>query len=71
MKRAVLHSDLNAFFASVETVLHPEYEGEAMAVCGSEEDRHGIVLAKSEKAKRAGVRTGWRYGKPSAPVPGF
>ena len=58
MTRAILHSDLNAFFASVETVLHPEYEGEAMAVCGAPEDRHGIVLAKSEKAKRAGVRTG-------------
>ncbi len=29
-----------------------------MAVCGATEDRHGIVLAKSEKAKKAGVKTG-------------
>jgi DNA polymerase-4 len=29
-----------------------------VAVCGSTEDRHGIVLAKSDLAKRAGVKTG-------------
>jgi len=57
-ERSVLHSDLNCFYASVETVLNPEYAGKAIAVCGSTEDRHGIVLAKSEKAKRAGVKTG-------------
>lgn len=56
--RAILHSDANCFYASVETVLNPEYRGKAIAVCGSPEERHGIVLAKSEKAKRAGVKTG-------------
>ena len=29
-----------------------------MAVCGSVEERHGIVLAKSDLAKKAGVKTG-------------
>lgn len=58
MGRIVLHSDLNAFYASVETLLNPTLRGKAVAVCGSEEDRHGIVLAKSEKAKKAGVKTG-------------
>ncbi len=53
-----MHSDLNGFFASVETVLNPEYRGKAVAVCGSTEDRHGIVLAKSEPAKKAGIKTG-------------
>lgn len=56
--RAILHSDANCFYASVETVLNPEFRGKAIAVCGSPEERHGIVLAKSEKAKRAGVKTG-------------
>ena len=28
-----------------------------MAVCGSQEDRHGIVLAKNEEAKRFGIKT--------------
>lgn len=56
--RAILHSDANCFYASVETVLNPELRDKAVAVCGSTEERHGIVLAKSEKAKRAGVKTG-------------
>ena len=56
--RAILHSDANCFYASVETVLNPDFRGQAIAVCGSPEERHGIVLAKSEKAKRAGVKTG-------------
>ncbi len=58
MKKAILHSDANCFYASVEAVLNPELRDKAVAVCGSEEDRHGIVLAKSEKAKKAGVTTG-------------
>lgn len=58
MERVILHSDMNCFYASVETMLHPELKGKAMAVCGSVEERHGIVLAKSEKAKKAGVKTG-------------
>ena len=57
-ERAILHSDANSFYASVETVLNPALRGKALAVCGNREDRHGIVLAKSEKAKAAGVKTG-------------
>ena len=57
MKRIILHCDCNNFFASVETVFNPTYRGVPMAVCGSEEDRHGIVLAKNEIAKRYGIKT--------------
>ena len=56
-ERAILHSDLNAFYASVEMMLDPSLRGKAVAVCGSTEDRHGIVLAKSDLAKKAGVKT--------------
>ena len=56
--RAILHSDMNSYYASVEMMLNPELRGKAIAVCGSTETRHGIVLAKSELAKRAGVKTG-------------
>ena len=56
--RAILHSDLNCFYASVEMMLDPRLRGKAVAVCGSTEDRHGIVLAKSELAKKAGIKTG-------------
>ncbi len=58
MERIILHSDLNCFYASVEMMLNPSLRDKAVAVCGSTEDRHGIVLAKSEKAKKAGVKTG-------------
>lgn len=56
--RTILHSDLNCFYASVETMLNPALRDKAVAVCGSTENRHGIVLAKSELAKKAGVKTG-------------
>ena len=56
--RVILHSDMNSFYASVEMMLDPRLKGKAVAVCGATEERHGIVLAKSELAKRAGVKTG-------------
>lgn len=56
-ERVILHCDCNSFFASVETALNPAYSGVPMAVCGSEEDRHGIVLAKNELAKKYGIVT--------------
>ena len=58
MERTILHCDLNAFYASVEQLLHPELRGKAIAVCGSREERKGIVLTKSEQAKQYGVQTG-------------
>ena len=55
--RVILHCDCNSFFASVETALNPAYANVPMAVCGSQEDRHGIVLAKNELAKKYGIQT--------------
>lgn len=57
-ERTILHSDMNCFYASVEMMLDPSLRGKPVAVCGSTENRHGIVLAKSELAKKAGVKTG-------------
>lgn len=57
-ERTILHSDMNCFYASVEMMLDPSLKGKPVAVCGSTENRHGIVLAKSELAKKAGVKTG-------------
>lgn len=58
MDRVILHSDINACYASVELLVQPELRGRPVAVGGDEERRHGIVLAKTEEAKRAGVKTG-------------
>ncbi len=54
----ILHSDLNCYYASVEMNEHPELKGKKVAVCGSTENRHGIVLTASYPAKRCGVKTG-------------
>ena len=54
----ILHSDLNCFYANVEINENPALKGKCIAVCGSTENRHGIVLAKSYEAKRMGVKTG-------------
>lgn len=69
--RCILHSDVNCFYASVEMLLNPELRGKAVAVCGSTEDRHGIVLAKSEKAKKAGVKTGQANWEARQACPGL
>ena len=56
-ERVILHSDLNNFFASVEIALHPEWKGKPLIVCGDPKERHGIVLAKNEEAKKLGIKT--------------
>ena len=56
-ERVILHCDCNSFFASVETALNPAYKNVPMAVCGSTEDRRGIVLAKNELAKKYNIQT--------------
>ena len=57
MDRVILHCDMNGFFASVELLSRPELRDRPMAVCGSPDKRHGIILAKNEPAKQAGVVT--------------
>ena len=58
MERAILHCDMNNFYASVECRRDPSLRGKPVAVCGSVEERRGIVLAKNERAKGFGVATG-------------
>ena len=54
----ILHCDLNNFYASVECVLNPALKNFPVAVAGSPRQRHGVVLAKNELAKKYGVKTG-------------
>lgn len=58
MERVILHADMNNCYASIEAKLNPKLKGIPLAVCGRREDRHGIVLAKSQEAKLLGVKTG-------------
>ena len=55
--RVILHCDCNAFFASVETLLDPSLRDVPMAVTGDPKERHGVILAKNERAKAFGVKT--------------
>ncbi len=56
-ERVILYSDLNNFFASVEIALNPALQGKPLIVCGDPKERHGIVLAKNEEAKKYGIKT--------------
>ena len=58
MNRSILHCDMNNFYASVECMLDPSLRKYPVAVCGSVEERHGIVLAKNYAAKAFDVKTG-------------
>ena len=58
MGRHILHVDQNCFYASVEMQRHPELRDKPLAVCGSQEERHGIVLAANYIAKPYGIKTG-------------
>ena len=55
--RAILHCDLNNFFASVEILSKPELRNVPMAVSGDPNKRHGIILAKNQIARKYGIYT--------------
>lgn len=56
-ERKILHIDCNKFYASVECLHNPEIRNKPVAVGGSEEARHGIILTKNEIASRYGIKT--------------
>ena len=55
--RVIFHCDCNSFYASVELLSHPELRDKPVAVSGSVDNRHGIILAKNDPAKKFGVQT--------------
>ena len=71
MDRIILHCDCNCFYASCELLSHPDLRQLPVAVCGDPTERHGIILAKNEPAKRCGVKTAETIWKAKQKCPGL
>ena len=62
--RAIIHVDLDAFYASVEQLRRPELRGRAIIVGGGgEEYTRGVVSAASYEARRFGVHSAMPLGR--------
>ena len=57
MEKTFLHVDLDAFFASVEQLDHPEYRGKPVIVGGIPGDRRAVVSTASYEARKYGVHS--------------
>ena len=57
IKHYYLHADLDAFFASVEQLDHPEYRGKPVIVGGRPEDKRSVVSTASYEARVFGVHS--------------
>ena len=53
-RRAIVHLDADAFFASVEQAADPRLRGKPIAVGG---ERRGIIASASYEARRLGIYT--------------
>mgnify|MGYP000876381402 CR=1 FL=1 len=69
--RVILHCDMNGFFASVELLDRPDLRDVPMAVCGNPDNRHGIILAKNEEAKKYGIVTAETLWQAKRKCPGL
>lgn len=55
MAKIIMHIDLNAFFATAETIKDPSLEGKPLIIAGS--SRRGIVSTASYEARKYGIHS--------------
>lgn len=75
--RIIMHVDLDAFYAAVEEIRHPEYVGKPLVVgADSKEGKgRGVVATCNYEARKFGIRSGmpisqaWRLNKAAIFVP--
>jgi DNA polymerase-4 len=58
-----MHSDLDAFYASIEQFDHPDYKGKPVIVGGLPGDRRSVVATASYEARKFGVHSAMPIGK--------
>lgn len=68
MRRAIVHFDADAFFASVEQAADPRLRGRPVAVGG---EHRGVVTSASYEARRLGVQTPMPMGRARRLCPGL
>ena len=69
--RTILHADLNNCYASIEMLHHPKLRGHPVAVGGSAEMRHGIILARNYEARPYGIKVGQTLWEARQKCPGL
>ncbi|MCZ7559200.1 MAG: DNA polymerase IV [Burkholderiaceae bacterium] len=58
-RRRIAHLDMDAFYASVELLRHPELRGQPVAIGGhGEPSRRGVVTTATYEARAFGIRSG-------------
>jgi DNA polymerase-4 len=63
MQSYFIHADLDAFYASVEQLDHPEYKGKPVIVGGLPGDRRSVVSTASYEARKFGVHSAMPIAK--------
>ncbi|HXK97791.1 MAG TPA: DNA polymerase IV [Limnochordia bacterium] len=53
----ILHVDMDAFYAAVEQLDHPEYRGKPLIIGGTKDSVRGVVSTCSYEARKYGVRS--------------
>ena len=69
--RTIIHADMNNCYASIEMLHHPKLRGHPVAVGGSAEQRHGIILARNYEARPFGVKVGQALWEARQKCPGL
>jgi DNA polymerase-4 len=69
MSRQILHLDMDAFFAAVEQLDHPEYQGKPVIV-GADPRGRGVVSTCSYEARKYGVHSAQPIGEAARRCPG-
>ena len=69
--RTIIHADGNNFYASIEMLHNPKLRGHPVAVGGSVEARHGIILARNYEARAYDVKVGQALWQARQRCPGL